>query len=78
MGPASSCKRVGRWDMDRASQRKSSKAEWNSGVSRRRLPVRLLMACCKWLKRPREPGNARDMERSSPSSWCQDCKARRR
>jgi hypothetical protein len=69
-----SAQRVGRAVSSWASQRKSSSWSW-TGWERRRRSVGLGFFACRstdwsWEKRPRPPGIANTMLRSSPSSCC--------
>jgi hypothetical protein len=63
----SSCNRVGREARSRRIHSKSVRESWNAFPSRRRLPSYDRRAAWRELNRPRVPGSARDIDRSSPN-----------
>jgi hypothetical protein len=69
-----SAHRVGRLPRFWSSQRKSSSWSWTAGVRRRRSAgwglAEWTMTDWSWENRPRPPGMARVMLRSSPTSCC--------
>jgi hypothetical protein len=62
---------VGRLPMSVASQRKSWRTECTTGVRRTLVPLshRFFRTSCKTLNRPRPPGMASTIDRSSPRSF---------
>ena len=75
-----SAMRVGRLLNSAANQRKSSRKSWTFALSRRHVPCSngSWNAVCRVLNKPRAPGMAKTMERSSPMTWCQCLVATRR
>lgn len=69
----SSAMRVGRLERSFASHRKSWRTPWTARVRRSRGRARSSCRNASWRRenKPRAPGNAMDMERSSPSILCQ-------
>ena len=64
-----SCMRVGLSARSLRIHSKSAKASWKDLVRRRRLPSEERRAACNELNKPRVPGRASDIDRSSPRIW---------